>query len=131
MDRNELLARVRAALQKVQNARTRENVLDNEQVQRLDVDDDNKVHIQFLLQPEDPGTLVKEVRAAAEAVEGVSRVKIDVKLPNAPQPKKGVAAKGTVPAPTPTDLVPNIKHIVAVSSGKGGVGKSTVSANLA
>ncbi len=131
VDRNELLERVRAALQNVQNARTGQNVIENEQVQHLSVDDDNKVHIQFLLQQQDPGTLVKEVRSAAEAVQGVARVKIDVKLPNAPQAKKGVAAKGTVPAPTPTDLVPNIKHIVAVSSGKGGVGKSTVAANLA
>ena len=132
-DRNELLARVRSALQRVQNARTNDNVVDNEQVQRIDVDEDNKVHIQFLLRPEDPGTLVKEVRAAAEAVEGVARVKIDVKLPNAPQQqRRGVAAKGTVPAPKPDDsLVRNIKHVIAVSSGKGGVGKSTVSANLA
>ena len=131
VDRNELLNRVRAALQNVQNARTGQNVIENEQVQHVSVDADSKVHIQFLLQQQDPGTLVKEVRSAAEAVQGVARVKIDVKLPNAPQAKKGVAAKGTVPAPTPTDLVPNIKHIVAVSSGKGGVGKSTVAANLA
>lgn len=132
-DRNQILARVHAALAGVRNARTGQSVLEGEQIQNLTIDEDNKVHIQFLLQQEDPGSLVREVRAAAEAIDGVSRVKIDVKLPNAPQQqKRGVAAKGTVPAPTPdANLAKNIKHVVAVSSGKGGVGKSTVAANLA
>src|ERR671928_160616 len=81
---------------------------DGGDVELIDFDEEDKVHIQFLLKQEDPGTLVREVRAAAEAVEGVARVKIDVKLPTAPQQQKarrGVAAKGTVPAPTPNDAL--------------------------
>jgi ATP-binding protein involved in chromosome partitioning len=44
---------------------------------------------------------------------------------NAPAP----AAPGR-PAPSP-DLIPEVRHTIAVSSGKGGVGKSTVAVNLA
>lgn len=31
----------------------------------------------------------------------------------------------------PQDLLPNVKHVIAIASGKGGVGKSTVTVNLA
>jgi ATP-binding protein involved in chromosome partitioning len=70
-------------------------------------------------------------------------VKIDVKLPQEVQAKPqqqpggghrhgGGLKPGSVPAPTPdNNLLPNVAHTIAVSSGKGGVGKSTVAANLA
>ncbi len=37
----------------------------------------------------------------------------------------------SAPRPEPEKLLPGVKNIVAVSSGKGGVGKSTVAVNLA
>jgi ATP-binding protein involved in chromosome partitioning len=40
---------------------------------------------------------------------------------------RGSAAK----AANPNDLLPQVKNVVLVGSGKGGVGKSTVSANIA
>ncbi|HPG88357.1 MAG TPA: P-loop NTPase [Hyphomicrobium sp.] len=41
------------------------------------------------------------------------------------------AAAATAGAAKPVQAVPGVKHIIAVASGKGGVGKSTVTVNLA
>lgn len=139
IDRDELLGRVRAALEQVRHPGTGADVISGGQVQGLDVDEEGKVRFEFVLRPEDPGTLVREARVAVEAVEGVSRVKIDVRLPKEMQaqpqgarPAGRTLKPGSVPAPTPQPrLVEGISHVVAVSSGKGGVGKSTVAANLA
>ena len=131
-----LETRVRAALDGVVSPATGQSVLVN-QVEELTVAD-GVVSFGFALGAEDPGTLVRETRTAVEAVEGIERVKIDVRLPQtmqaqtqkqAPQRQK---APGSVPAPTPQQgLLPGVGHFIAISSGKGGVGKSTVAANLA
>lgn len=154
LDRHDLLRRVSAALADVDHPRTGRDVLSGGQVRGLEADDEGAVRFQFVLSADDPGKLVKAARAAVEAVHGVARVKVDVKLPQTlqaqaqpqgrarrrhaqpAQARSGPARSappGSVPMPTPEPetIRSLISHVVAISSGKGGVGKSTVAANLA
>jgi len=64
--------------------------------------------------------LEDNAREAVMAIDGVEEVLIEVTA-EAPKSKK-------MPAKSP---LPGIKHTIAVASGKGGVGKSTVAVNLA
>ncbi len=135
-DTHDLETRVRAALDSVVNPSTSQSVLTG-QIQELTVED-GVVSFGFALGPEDPGTLVRDTRSAVEAVKGVDKVKIDVRLPQTMQSQgqqggpERQPAPDSVPAPEPqSGLLPNVEHFIAVSSGKGGVGKSTVAANLA
>ncbi len=106
-------------------------------IRDLAVADDGQVSFTFLLAADDPATLVRAARAAVRAVDGVTDIRITVTNPAGPaRPTHGppgsqpATPPPPVPAQTPMDQ-PNLGRILAVSSGKGGVGKSTVAANLA
>jgi ATP-binding protein involved in chromosome partitioning len=135
MQRDAVLRRVAAALTTILHPVTGDDIVSSGRVREMEVLEDGTVRFKFALQADDPGTLVRHARAAAETVEGVQKVKIDISLPaaGAPQPKsKSPLRAGNVPAPTPNaNMVPGARHIIAVSSGKGGVGKSTVAVNVA
>jgi len=81
-----------------------------------------------VVQPSDVQELRGRVETALQAMDEVSEVDLQI------QPMMPMASAPPQPAPEPTtwaDKIPGIKRVVAVASGKGGVGKSTVAANLA
>jgi ATP-binding protein involved in chromosome partitioning len=69
-------------------------------------------------------------QAAAEKVAEGRKVMVSITSDRA-QAATGQAKAQGRPGPAPREAVPGIRHIIAVGSGKGGVGKSTVAANLA
>jgi len=68
-----------------------------------------------------PRTIKQESEAALAAIPGIGKFRINIDIQAPAQQPAGMGA---------TDI-PGIKHVIAVASGKGGVGKSTVAANLA
>ena len=139
-----LAARVAAALSRIQNPRLENDLLSAGMIRDLAVTDDGKVSFTFLLGREDPATLVREARAAVRAVEGVNPQELRISVvdpggqarsshppPGEPAPGQTHGQAGMVPPPQQPADYPDLGRIIAVSSGKGGVGKSTVSANLA
>ena len=134
MSSSDLAARVTDALRALKHPRTGADVVALGLVVDLAADDHGAVTFTFRLGPDDPGALVREARKAAQAVSGVASVRVNVQQgpgKGAPPPRPGTPGGPSVPPPPTPDAMPHLGKALAVSSGKGGVGKSTVSANLA
>ncbi len=86
--------------------------------------DGNKVSFSLIFdKPTDP--FIRSVVKAAETAV-LTYVAADVEI------RGNVAVKTRRPHPVkPADPLPGVKNIVGISSGKGGVGKSTVASNMA
>ena len=110
------------ALEKVIYPGTKKNLIESEMLADTPSINGNKVKLTLIF-PRETDPFLKSTLKAAEAQIHYSvgkdvEVTIETEFKSAPRPEVG-------------KLLPQVKNIIAVSSGKGGVGKSTVSANLA
>jgi ATP-binding protein involved in chromosome partitioning len=119
------------ALQEIPAPGTRHGLVEAGTVRGLEIDG-STVRITLAVQvtqPADVDALRTRVEAALKALDEVGEVELQV------QPMMPMAGSGPRPAPEPppgwADRIPGVKRVLAVASGKGGVGKSTVAANLA
>ena len=74
--------------------------------------------------PAIPEAIKREAENAVNTAPGVTSARIVIDISSPPDTGKGTAG------PAVTGIT-GVKHVIAVASGKGGVGKSTVAANLA
>jgi len=131
-----LVPRVRAALHGVNDPEIRRPITELGMVDAVDVDALGRAFVRVLLTVSGcpmRDTLTRDVTAAVSAVEGVSGVDVDLGVMSDEQ---RTALRDVLKGGTPEREIPfaqpgSLTKVIAVASGKGGVGKSSVTVNLA
>jgi ATP-binding protein involved in chromosome partitioning len=125
---------VLAALGRVVDPEIRRPVTELDMIRGVDVQPGGAVRVDLQLTivgcPA-ADTIERDVRAAAGSVDGVTTVAVDVSV-MAPATRAALTERLRAGRPKGVQFTPDsLTRVIAVTSGKGGVGKSTVTANLA
>ncbi len=115
---------VRAALREVKYPGFSRDIVSFGLVKSVNIDN-GEVKVQLALATNDPNvpaTIKSDAERVLRGIAGVQSAKVLIDI-HAPPAGAGAGVGAT--------QIPGIKHVIAVASGKGGVGKSTVAANLA
>ncbi|MEI7914959.1 MAG: Mrp/NBP35 family ATP-binding protein [Mycobacteriaceae bacterium] len=135
-NRSELAAAVRSSLAKVIDPELRRPITELNMVKDVSVGDDGAVHVEIYLTTSacpKKTEITERVAAAAADVPGTGAVKVTLDVMSDEQRTelrkqlRGDAAEPVIPFAQPGCLT----RVYAVASGKGGVGKSSVTVNLA
>ena len=112
--------RVREALESVEDPAIARSIVASRQLGEIELSDDEIRLEVALLSPGYPlqGTLEARIREALEPFGRTVTIQWGLAVPRKP-------------ARQDLDRLPTVKNVIAVAAGKGGVGKSTVSVNLA
>ena len=136
MPENELLDAVREALEGVIDPEIKRPITDLGMVESLSIDADDVVSLTVLLTiPGCPmkSTIEHDVTAAVTGVPGVGGINLtlgamdDEQRAALKKQLRGGVAERTIPFADPN----NLTQVILIASGKGGVGKSSVTVNLA